>query len=310
MRRSFPFHDLGDKDFEDLVSAICQQILGPGAIVFADGKDGGRDGKFEGKAEKFPSANSPLAGKFIIQAKRTDNPCASCSDSTFDTILKKEKPKIIKLIKDGELEHYLIFTNRKKPATKTLEKENDLKSLGLSSAHIFGIEQLRNWLVVHPKVWSDLGFDVFEQPLSIQIDDITEIITAFHSTIYSVSRLKTASNFYHTKKEEKNRINGLSKEYFQEIINHSLKHFRSIEDFLKNPRNLDFKEKYEDTTDEIRRKLISANPPFHKFDDALTTIIHLVASQNPSLSGKRRFASIFMHYMYYNCDIGQNADTC
>lgn len=309
MRRSFPFHDLGDKNFEDLVSAICQNILGTGAVVFADGKDGGRDGTFEGTAQNFPSTSSPLSGKFIVQAKLTGNPVASCSDSTFETILKNEEPKILKLIKAGELEHYLVFTNRKKPATKTIEKEKYLKSLGLKSAHIFGVEQLRTWLIAYPKIWSDLGFNVFEKSFAIQTSDITEIITAFHTTVDSDAILTAATNLTYVPKKEKNRINGLSKEYFQEILDHSLQYFRYIEDFLKNPRNIDFKDKYEDTTDEIRRKLISADPPFEKFDEALTTIIDLVTSQNPSLSGKRRFASIFLHYMYYTCDIGQHADT-
>lgn len=111
MHRTFPLHDLSDDEFELLVAAVCHNILGTGTIVFAAGRDGGRDGTFSGTAAQFPSAASPLAGKFIVQAKYTRNPVASCADADFGKILIGEHPKIIVLIKAGELEHYLVFTS-------------------------------------------------------------------------------------------------------------------------------------------------------------------------------------------------------
>ncbi len=107
---------------------------------------------------------------------------------------------------------------------------------------------------------------------------------------------------------KKNKINKLSPAYFNEIRTRSLPYFKQIEDFLRNPRNVDFKDMYEDTADEIRRKLIAATPPFESFDIALTCIIDLVTANNPELSKRRRFATVFLHYMYYTCDIGQHAD--
>jgi hypothetical protein len=157
MRRSFPFHDLYHQEFEDLVSHICVQILGTGTVIFAPGKDGGRDGTFSGTAQRFPSTKSPFAGKFVIQAKHTASPVASCSDTEFSSIIDGEVPKLIKLVESSELEHYFIFTNRKKPADKSIAKEAELKKLNLKSAHIFGSEQLRLWLTSQPKIWSDLG---------------------------------------------------------------------------------------------------------------------------------------------------------
>src|SRR5262245_28031190 len=120
MRRTFPFHDLGYDEFETLIGAICQRILGTGTVVFATGADGGRDGKFEGVAQSFPSAASPLNGRFIIQAKHTANPVAACSDAEFSRLLDGEHPKITRLIEAGELDHYLVFTNRKRPAEDSI----------------------------------------------------------------------------------------------------------------------------------------------------------------------------------------------
>ena len=112
MRRSFPFHDLGDDEFEELVRHICMEILGTGTITFATGPDGGRDACFEGTAQKFPSTNSPFAGKFVVQAKHTSNPAGSCSSKEFSRLLDQEAPKIKKLIDDDEADYYLVFTNR------------------------------------------------------------------------------------------------------------------------------------------------------------------------------------------------------
>jgi hypothetical protein len=310
MHRTFPFHDLSDDEFEELIRAISRHVLGIGVITFAAGIDGGRDAAFNGTAERFPSTKSPLSGKFILQAKHTSNPASSCSDREFGKQLTGEHPKIIALIAGGELEHYFVFTNRKKPAADGIKKEKALIALGLQTAHLLGIEQLREWLTDKPQIWKDLGFDRFELPLRIQTNDITDVITAFHSSVVE-GRIVIAdgADFTYVPKPRKNRINKLSQAYFEDLLVRSLPYFRPIADFLSNPRNVDFRDQYEDTVDEIRRKLLTAVPPFESFDAALTYIIDHVSIGNPGLARKRRLATVFLHYMYYTCDIGQHADT-
>lgn len=308
MRRSFSFHDLSYDEFEALANAICQKVLGTGAVVFATGKDGGRDGAFAGTAQQFPSSASPYAGRFIIQAKHTANPAASCSDAEFEGILEKEGPRITALIEGGEIDYYLVFTNRKKPATSTTAKEKALKKLGIKAAHIIGIEQLRAWLTASPEIWSSLGFDRFDKHLEFDRSDITDVITAFHASFGSKGTGGGPEDLSFVPKPKKNKINKMSDAYFEEIRTRSLPYFKQIEDFLKNPRNVDAKGMYDDTADEIRRKLIVADPPFPTFDEALTHIIDVVAAGNIALRTRKRFAAIFMHYMYYTCDIGQHAD--
>lgn len=217
MRRTFPLQDLSDDEFEDLVAAICHFILGTGTFVFAAGKDGGRDGAFSGTAQKFPSTDSPLTGKFIVQSKHTANPVASCSDAEFARILEGEKPRIIALIAAAEVEHYLCFTNRKKPASDGISKEVDLKTLGLVSAHILGVEQIRQWLTLHPEVWTKLGFDRFETPFRIQTADLTAVITAFHEVLDTDGAGIVSGDFSYVTKPQKNKINKMSDAYFEEI---------------------------------------------------------------------------------------------
>src|SRR5690349_12565458 len=110
---------LNSSVFENLVNTICQKLLGMGVISFAPGKDGGRDGKFNGVAQKYPSEADRWNGKFIIQSKHTLNPIASCSQKDFETeIIDQEIPKLIKLKSNDEIDHYLLFTNRKYSGVK------------------------------------------------------------------------------------------------------------------------------------------------------------------------------------------------
>ena len=113
----YRLENLSPDDFEALVNELCQKVLGTGAVSFSKGKDRGRDGRFEGTANRYPSDSEQWSGKFIIQAKHTDNYEASCSDNGFHgnktSIINKEIPKIQELKKNGEIDYYLIFTNRK-----------------------------------------------------------------------------------------------------------------------------------------------------------------------------------------------------
>jgi hypothetical protein len=74
----YPLYDLNNEEFESLVVSICEEVLGIATINFTKGKDGGRDAKFTGTANSFPSTNNPWNGKFIIQAKHTEKQNASC----------------------------------------------------------------------------------------------------------------------------------------------------------------------------------------------------------------------------------------
>lgn len=306
MKQHYPFHQLGDEEFEDLICHICFNILGTGTFVFAAGKDGGRDAIFEGVASKYPSEKSPLSGKFVVQAKWTSNPVASCSDSEFSRLVDGEKPKLIKLKASGELEHYLIFTNRKKPAGKGKSLEKDLKStLSLKSAHILGLENLHLWMINFPGIWTNLGFDRFDRHLKFQTSDLIDVVTAFHQVIKAKTS-PPASGFPYKPKIEKNKINNLSHAYYEFIKSNSLPYFAEIENFLKNPRNDEFRALYEDTAHEIKGKIITSSTRFSNFDEVLTSIAEYVTTNNATLRGKRRFVSIFLHYMYYTCDIGQS----
>lgn len=119
----YRLENLSDDDFEKLVNTLCQKILGTGVVDFSKGRDGGRDGRFSGTANEYPSKVEPWNGRFIIQAKHTEDYKASCSDKPFydneSSIVNKEVIKLNKLLQEGEvIDNYLIFTNRKETESR------------------------------------------------------------------------------------------------------------------------------------------------------------------------------------------------
>jgi hypothetical protein len=113
MRRDYRLYELNNEEFEGIIVSICARWLGQGVTPFAAGKDGDRDGKFFGRANCFPSANEPLQGHFVLQAKHVAASDRTCSDPDFNRLLTKEYPKIKRLIKGRICDHYIVFYESK-----------------------------------------------------------------------------------------------------------------------------------------------------------------------------------------------------
>lgn len=214
----FPLHELTDAEFEGLVVLICRKILGAGVTSFASGPDGGKDAKFEGTAAAFPSTASPAAGKFIIQAKHTTRPFASCSDSEFERkiVEKDEIPRIKSQFNAGRLTHYILFTNRR----KTGGAEDRIPDLiraqtGVKNVWLRGLEDIRSDLLDSPEIVRLSGLAKLRSPIEFLPDDIRDVIIAFHAHRLSIP---TAFDSQHDYRDYpglmvKNAINGLSEIY-------------------------------------------------------------------------------------------------
>lgn len=304
MAINYPLHDLSANDFELLVVSICEEILGTGTIPFASGKDGGRDGKFIGTAQYFPSSNSPLKGKFIIQTKHTARLDSSCSDSDFKTILNKEFPKIAKLVDRKELDNYLIFTNRK----LTGGKETGLVKLikektGVSVACILGKEKIQSWLNSYPNIAKKHGLQVLLQPLQFYDDDMREVIESF-SDIYTRKDIKT--DFKYISKAEKNKKNNISDVYFDSIIKPNIQYFNQIRVFLSDLKNAELSEKYLESAEEIQSKIMTYKDDYESLEKIFDIVIeHIFSNLSEKNLKKKKIVRVFIYYMYFSCDIGQ-----
>lgn len=114
----YPYEDLDDSQFERLVVQCMRVLFGAGVQSFATGPDGGRDARFDGTAERFPSAASPWTNVTVGQAKHTNAINAHFNDANFSgtadsSVLSEEVLRIKKLIADAELDNYVLFSNRR-----------------------------------------------------------------------------------------------------------------------------------------------------------------------------------------------------
>ncbi|MCG6189128.1 ABC-three component system protein [Maribellus maritimus] len=310
----YRLENINDNEFEKMVNTICQNVLGTGVIEFSKGKDGGRDGKFVGTAQNYPSTKDSWSGKFIIQAKHTENPVASCSDNEFEKIVEDEILKIKKLKANGEIDNYLLFTNRKYSGIKGERLLNKIiTETGIKNCVIIGKEVINNqFLNSNKDIVKLYRLDLNHISFDFSDEEIKEIILAFREQLpeikddikNEVNKLK--QDFTFIDKKEKNSKNRLSEEYFHEhIVGESLMDFDKIGQFLSNPVNEDLKDYYFDTAHELNQIIFLKRDNFDLFEEIFLFIYKLICDGSTTLKGSKRHVTTFLHYMYYECLIGK-----
>lgn len=305
-----PYHDLDPSAFERLVVALCLELLGPGVQPFSTGPDGGRDARFEGTAVKFPSPTSALQGKFVAQAKHTENPCAKFSDSDFSgeaasAVLTEELTRVSALVAAGELEHYLLFANRRLAGVADGELRKRIKdSSGATTVELFGIERMDVLLRTYPDAVRIAELPVLTGPLLVSPDDLAEVILALDTNKAVFRTAGSLDTLRRVSFEEKNRKNGLSVDFAAQILRNYLSDFESVKRFLALPASAQVAARYDDAAAEFNEQIIAHRKPADVFDQVLVHIQHLLFSRDPDLARNRRLTKLVLYYMYWNCDIG------
>lgn len=110
--------------------------------------------------------------------------------------------------------------------------------------------------------------------------------------------------------EKKNRLNGLTQEYYDEFI--SIKYepyFLELDVFLKQRENEDLQQKVHNIVANLNRKIFIKRKNFETFEDLLTSIEEaLLDSEFKTLQGKEYTISFFLYYLYACCLIGKKTD--
>lgn len=305
MSITYPLYDSDETTFEKLTALICEEILGTGVIVFSDGKDGGRDAKFTGRANNFPSETAPWKGKFIIQAKHTSSPIASCVDTSFKAILRKELPKLKKLKEADKVDFYLLFTNRKLSGLEDPKIEDLIdKETGVTNC-ILGDERIQLWLTKYPQIVRTLNLNKLLFPLEFYEQDLQQIIITFSKVKKKHPLKNIQTDLHRISLKEKNRLNQLGKTYFDNMVKKSYADFEAIKDFLVNPENATYKEMYDNTVSDLQAEIMFHRDNYYAFEDIFYHLKKLILDEtNQNLLNSRRLINVFLHYMYFNCDIG------
>jgi hypothetical protein len=315
----YPYEDMSPNQFEELVVLLCQNLLGAGVQGFATGTDGGRDAKFIGTAECFPSERSPWVGISIVQAKHTNGYNRSFSELDFfsrastTTVIGKEIPRIRHLREAKQLDHYILFANRRLTGNAQSDIQAHIAAscgLPLSSVYLCGQEQLELWLKRYSSVAKLMNLDPVDSPLIISSDDLAEIVEAFARHKRQFAGGLDEPPIKRTSYEDKNRLNKMSPEYANEQRLRYLKETRQIQTFLSAPENRASLRLYESIVEEFQLKIIAKRKEYQDFDTVMNYLADLLFSRDPVLAQRshKRITRAMLFFMYWNCDIGKSLD--
>jgi hypothetical protein len=307
----YHLNELDGHRFNQIVGDILYILLGPGITTYSSGKDGGLDASFDGTSKCFPDDTNPLGGKFRLQAKWTSL-IENCNEPAFKRLLiKEEVPKAQELVKNGKLDHWLIFTNRRTSAGSSAALEADLlKESGAKNVFLRGEEDIQRYLRMNNHIPTKFGLGSSLQPLRINPQDIGMIVSAMHSEWKAVDPQNKYNFDQFPGMPEKNKINGMPADIYKVIQNKSALYFSQVENFLRNPRNADFADQYSAVSEEFQTKLIAYFDTFENFGQILDVINTEVGEKLQHVLTSvhhRRILRVILHYMYCNCDIGKTA---
>ena len=315
----FAYEDMSDGQFETLIVFLCQRLLGAAVQGFAKGPDGGRDAKFIGTAELLPSASAPWVGTTIVQAKHTNGYNRNFSESDFfsrvatSTVLSKEIPRIKRLRKTKQLDHYMLFANRRLAANAHAEIIDYIASqcdIPVPSIYLCGLEQLETWLKRFPEVAHEADLDPVDSPLRVSPDDLAEVVQALARQIDGVVSTLDDPPTVRVTYEQKNALNNMSVNYAKAQRRKYLKETVQIRAFLAAPENLDLLRMYESVVDEFQLKIIAKRKDHQTFDEVMEHVVDLLFNRDPVLRqySHKRLTRAVLFYMYWNCDIGEVGD--
>jgi len=308
----FQYSHLSSGQFESLVIHLCYELLGLATETFSDGKDGGRDSRFEGKANLYPSIAEPWTGVTVIQAKHTAGYNKKFSDGEFfgtaSSEIDGEIPKIINLIESDSLRNYFLFSNRKLPATASVTIRDYISvktSLQSSNIGLVGVEQFENYFKKFKHIPDDVGLSPFDMPLNIEPDELAEIIIFLKNNLKAINKPDLGRKIIRVSFESKNQINNLSGSYGN-TIKKRIGEMYQVQDFLAMPENEALQQLYMQSAEELAAKICVLKEPNQRFDIILEKIIEFLLERDVDLKSNKSLTRLMIYYMYYHCDIGED----
>jgi len=311
----YAYEDLSDSQFEGLVVEACRHLFGEGIQSFAAGRDGGRDGRFQGTAEKFPSSAAPWSGITVIQAKHTNSTNTHFSDANFSgitasSILTKELARVRLLVEAGELDNYILFANRRLGGvTAGSIKSRIANDIGIqeSQVHLCGIEYMDSLLRRYPELVLASGITPFSGPLLVSSYDIAEVILALSAQLDAAPMSGFLGVVDRVSYGEKNLLNNMSESFASELSRRYLSQTDHISKFLSDPGNVAVRERYDGAVTDFQLKIVAKRHEYETFDDVFNYLADFLIGRDSVLAVNKPLTRAMIFYMYWHCDIGEVA---
>ncbi|NKS64292.1 hypothetical protein GS966_15345 [Rhodococcus hoagii] len=308
----YPYEDLSEKQFEDLVVQAAKLKLGKGVQGFAAGVDGGRDARFEGLADGFPSRARPWDGISIIQAKHTMS-YGYFSDPDFSgeaesAVLTAELPRARLLQKNGELNNYLLYSNRYLTANaneKLIKAVSQSIGVPPECVHLCGIEALDEAFREEPRLAQLAGISPLGGPLIVSSRELAEVVEAIAHAVDSNLPHTGNRQLERTSLATKNVLNSMSESTSKRLMRNYGHLLRQIREFLADPANARIQQIYSDCAEDFDLKIVAHRQEHQTFDKVFGHLVDLLMARDPLLGRNRRLTRAVVFYMYWNCDIGE-----
>lgn len=314
----YAYEDMSPTQFEDVAISLCHDLLGAGVQGFAEGPDGGRDAKFVGTANEYPSSAAPWVGTVIVQAKHTNGLNQKFTDSDFysktaakagSTVLGKEIPRIKRLAGAGKLDHYMLFSNRRLSGEGESEIRQRLSlECGIPEASIclVGVEQIERWFKAYPSAADRASISPKDSPLIVGPDDLADVVEALASQMTQIDL--DVAPVDRVAYADKNRRNGMTAEYAKVLRRNYLRDSRQIQAFLADPINVAVLGRYLAAAEEFQLKIVAERSNFRSFDQLMNYLWDLLFGRDSTLRSNPHLTRAVVFYMYWNCDIGDDGD--
>ncbi len=311
----YPFEDLDPGQFERLVVQCMRSLFGAAVQSFAPGIDGGRDARFHGTAERFPSTSSPWDGITIGQAKHTLATNAHFNDPDFSSeadysVLSKETGRIRNLHGARELDSYILFSNRRLGGVVGPKITNDLaEATGVPKSRIFlaGCEYIDDLLIEDPTLLTRAGIDPVDGPLVVSSRDLAEVILAIAEEL-APNPTSPSVPVARVSYDEKNELNAMSPEFADLLQKRYLGYANQIERFLAEPANSEHLRRYEDVVEDFEVRILAKRADHQSFDRLFDRLVEVLVKRDGVLSRNKRLVRAMLFYMYWHCDIGLSPD--
>lgn len=307
----YAYEDLSEAQFEALVVQAARLQLGRGVQGFATGVDGGRDARFEGLANGFPSASRPWEGISIVQAKHTMS-YGYFSDPDFggsadSSVLTTEIPRARKLHEDGFLDNYLLFSNRFLTANANESLLHQIASgIGIAkeNIHLCGIEALDEAFREEPRLAQLAGINPLDGPLIVSSRQLAEVVEAIAISINATLDGSGSRPQERTSLRAKNQLNSMTESTSSRLMKNYGHLLRQIQEFLADPGNSRIRDIYDDCAEDFDLKVVAYKEGYHTFDKIFGHLVDLLTNRDSLLGRNRKLTRAMVFYMYWNCDIG------
>lgn len=211
--------------------------------------------------------------------------------------------------------HYFYITTKKRSYTTIFDTKGNYSFD--KDIHIIDGSDLLEKIIILPLKKQEEVLSILEKYVpkftsnfieDITPQDIAEILTEFsnQNPVLKNEISEEIKKIQRTDFAEKNKINKLSEDYINLIQEHSLPFFKQFETFLGEFKNNEFKKIYLNIASDLQQVVLLKRNDFEKFDDVFIAIEETCKEKAASLVKNRRALKILLHFMYFQCDIGEN----